>query len=1037
VRELALKDLWLVALNSGEGLAVLDAARNLEANPAILDAEPDVAFTPDPDAINPTDELYSGQWHLSRVKASDAWQDLRDANPAGVNPGDAGDLTFGSAEIVIGVMDTGVKSRTNADGTVTAAHPEFQGNVSNGQAKVVQFFDFGSMVANCNSPETAFTDGYHGSGCAGVITARANNPSGVGTEEEGGAGIAPNCRMVVAQGPNPCTETEFSDLYLWLAGLNAGNTDPNFPAVLAHGADVITCSFGGHAPNIWPISTLVDTTFNTITDDARGGLGTLMFFSSGNGYNGSFWTLRPYASHGRTFGIGASTNGDVKADYSNWGDGLDLCAPSDGGTKKITTTTIPGKGNLTGHTGGGLDYINTFGGTSAATPVAAGVAALVLSMDPTLTHQEVRTILTKTAKQIDYGNTDADGHWRDLDGDGVNEYSSWYGYGMVDAARAVCVANNTISVDSAVQFVDVPEGEAAIRPVVIHVKGWRPRTFQVTAGPTGSFALHAGASATSAGSYECAASEVYIWLRYTGTTAGDTTTGSVTVTCMETGRHWDVAISANTIAMPKTALVLALDRSGSMDDPAGDGRLKIQLVRDSAAVVPSLCEHTTGVGAVRWDTDANVAGAMHVQEAGDEIGGAGRTGLATFVAGHTTNVAGLTAIGDAVEAAQSLLDSTSGYDVKAMCILTDGNETASKYIADLTSDELHSRIFAIGVGTPENIDPASLAALTGAHKGYLLMTGDIGTDDTFLLTKYFQQILAGVTNTDIVVDPGGWIAPGAHVRLPFPVNETDRQVDAIVFCSAPWVLRFGIEPPDGHTFGPGQAHTIDARYVTGPGSAYYRLQMPCSIVGPQDPGRPWYARISIDPKEWDRYMAQAKEHQTGSAINGVRYTFTTQARSSLRMEVSVTQSSNEPGATAWLRAALLEYDYPLGPEADVWAEIVSPKGDAATIPLVRTNPGVYRTSIAATESGAWRVTVKAKGQTTRGNPFLREAIRSIAVWQGGDRPGPQTRSSACCRLLQCLCSGKVVDPDTLHKWGIDLEALCACLRRKRRIGEGC
>ena len=120
---------------------------------------------------------------------------------------------------------------------------------------------------------------------------------------------------------------------------------------------------------------------------------------------------------------------------------------------------------------------------------------------------------------------------------------------------------------------------------------------------------------------------------------------------------------------------------------------------------------------------------------------------------------------DAVVAAvNDLLDGAVGYNVKAMIVLTDGNETEPKYLADLMPDQLHSRIFAIGVGTPENIQPSALATLTGATDGYLLMTGEIDTDDTFLLTKYYQQILAGITNTEIVVDPQGMLSPGGSLR---------------------------------------------------------------------------------------------------------------------------------------------------------------------------------------------------------------------------------------------------------------------------------
>ena len=592
---------------------------------------------------------------------------------------------------------------------------------------------------------------------------------------------------------------------------------------------------------------------------------------------------------------------------------------------------------------------------------------------------------------------------------------------MVDAARAVCVARNTITVDPAVAFVNIPEDEPAIRPVTIRCRGWRPRTFHITAGPTtivgpaGSFVLHNGDTGNYDGSFDCVETHVHIWLRYTATTDGDIALGTLTVTCDETLETFNVALSANTIARPKTALVLALDRSGSMDDQAGDGRLKLELVRDSAAVVPLLCDDGTGLGAVRWDTDADLAGAMDVMDAGDELGGPGRTALTEFIENHTTNIFGLTAIGDAVQAAQSLLNDSDGYALEAMCVLTDGNETESMYLSDLDPDELHSRIYAIGVGTPEKIDPGVLATIAGSNDGYLLMTGNITENDDFLLTKYFQQILAGVTNTEITVDPQGWLTPGATVRQPFPVNETDRQVDAIVHCRIPELLRFEIEAPSGQIFGPAETTGTDSRFVVGRGSAYYRLNIPSSIVGPQDPAQSWYAHIGLNEKTLEEFLGRVQSRSRmhgrslGAFAHGLRYAFTAQARSSLRMDVNVTQASREPGAKVWIRAQILEYGYALQKRTNVWAVIIDPKGNTSELQLVPINGGNYEGSITANLTGAWRVSVHAEGNTTMNSPFKREAIRSIAVWPGGDRPGPKTTDKDCrggffCCLLKRFCT---------------------------------
>lgn len=95
---------------------------------------------------------------------------------------------------------------------------------------------------------------------------------------------------------------------------------------------------------------------------------------------------------------------------------------------------------------GPANHRNNFGGTSSATPLCAGVAALVLSANPGLTYIEARQILRDTAVKFDLANVDPVGQWLDANGNpsvgsGLPAVrSGWYGYGRVNAGAAVQTA---------------------------------------------------------------------------------------------------------------------------------------------------------------------------------------------------------------------------------------------------------------------------------------------------------------------------------------------------------------------------------------------------------------------------------------------------------------------------------------------------------------------------------------------------------------------------------------------------------------------
>ncbi|MHA1909164.1 MAG: S8 family serine peptidase [Candidatus Thorarchaeota archaeon] len=83
------------------------------------------------------------------------------------------------------------------------------------------------------------------------------------------------------------------------------------------------------------------------------------------------------------------------------------------------------------------DYARRFGGTSHSCSTVAGAAALILSSRPELAWIQVRDILRNTATKIDAAQANIIGQWVDNDGDGVPDFSQWYGHGRLDVEAAI------------------------------------------------------------------------------------------------------------------------------------------------------------------------------------------------------------------------------------------------------------------------------------------------------------------------------------------------------------------------------------------------------------------------------------------------------------------------------------------------------------------------------------------------------------------------------------------------------------------------
>jgi len=607
-------------------------------------------------------------------------------------------------------------------------------------------------------------------------------------------------------------------------------------------------------------------------------------------------------------------------------------------------------------------------------------------------------------------------------------------------------------VTNSLTFDDVPEGETTFRAIVFNVTTNEDLSFSIQGALDPRFGSLNAVEPVNPPNRNAVIGELRLWISYTGTNDGDAVTAadgvSVTIRENTTGQEWTFGITANTTSRQTAAVVLALDKSGSMDSPSGvDGQARIDVLRYSATPFANLIQQGNAIGIISFDEDAH-----NVMPITGPLGPAGafdvdRQTAINHIANHQVNPSGLTGIGDALERAQSLLSGVS-YDVKAVVVLTDGHETAEKYVADV-ADSINSRVYAIGLGTAEQIKPATLSSIANGTDGVMYVTGELNNDLQFRLSKYYLQILAGITNVDIVTDPIDYLAPGDIHKIPFDLSETDISSDIILLADAPWVFEFFLETPDGDIIHPGMAMASPAiNYVVGKNSAYYRITLPVPIgaKGAREGG--WKACLRINDDYFLKYLASLDnypEQLKRARTHGIKYSLNVHAYSNLRMKASLNQNSYEPGAQVYLNTVLTEYGMPMrAGQASVEAIVSRPDNTVTTVPLTETEDGVFDGSFTANLSGVYTCRIMVNGKTLRGRDFTREQTLTAPVWKGGDsqpeRPdgggnnpggGKGDIDESICRLLKCLLKQERF-VEYLKKHGIDGRELAECFCKRKK-----
>jgi hypothetical protein len=440
---------------------------------------------------------------------------------------------------------------------------------------------------------------------------------------------------------------------------------------------------------------------------------------------------------------------------------------------------------------------------------------------------------------------------------------------------------------------------------------------------------------------------------------------------------------------------------------------------------------------------------LRVRSARASIFDSDRGDIKTAINNFNANPSGLTSIGNGIERAQIRLNPVTGYNSKSIIVFTDGQENRPKLISEV-EEMVNDRIFAVGLGKAQNINPGALNAIANNTGGYLLLTDELDNDSIFKLAKYFLQILAGVNNEEIVVDPAGTLLVGQEHRIPFVLNEADITSDIILMLPDPQSVDFHLETPHGHILTPSHNFTLAGlNYVFGNNVAYYRLTLPLPLDAGEREGK-WHAILKINEKYSHRrielhhatHVHEPQENVSYSpAAAGIPYTLLVHAWSNVRMNALLHQEHNEPGAKFVLNVSLTQYGIPLDTGASVTAVVTWPSGGTSLLVFEKAAPGEYTAELTGTSyPGVYTFRIMAAGTTLRGRAFTREQVRTGALWQGGNRPGPGIRpgepggfgKEEICRLLSCILGERNFTQEfkeRMKKQGINIDFLIDCLKR--------
>ncbi|SDZ89082.1 S8 family serine peptidase [Microbulbifer marinus] len=367
-------------------LHTLAAVKKLQSAGLVEWVEPNYLYR---STLIPNDQHNHLQWHYRQVRLPQAW-----------------DITTGSADVIVAVLDTGVFSD----------HPDIRDKLVDGYdfiSDATYAVDGDGIDSNPEDPGDKTLQNrssWHGTHVSGTVGAATDNGTGVS-----GAGWKTRIMPLRVIGTSGGNSADVAQAVRYAAGLaNDSGTVP------ARRADIINMSFGGAGRS---------QTLQTAIDDARAA-GVIVVAAAGN--DNSETQFYPAAMNG-VIAVSATDYNRNKAPYSNFGSWVDLAAP--GGNMGVDANGDGyGDGVISTHVNEGSGLAPAYSvlqGTSMASPHVAAVLALMKAVNRQLSPDDVDALLSQGKLTRDIGDAGRD---------------KFFGMGLIDAFKAVEAASGPVTV---------------------------------------------------------------------------------------------------------------------------------------------------------------------------------------------------------------------------------------------------------------------------------------------------------------------------------------------------------------------------------------------------------------------------------------------------------------------------------------------------------------------------------------------------------------------------------------------------------------